>query len=99
MRPPMIPGTWPSKLAAMRHWMPVMPPRQRAYILVVNGRKVRQPVFVIGAPHSGSDLITRALKRTPGFHFTVGQPSVLNVVFAFARTPSIQQGRGEAAAT
>src|SRR6266568_223002 len=83
----------------MRHWMPVMPPRPRAYILVVNGRKVRQPVFVIGAPHSGANLITRALKRTPGFHFTVGQPGVLNVVFAFARTPSIQHGRGEAAAT
>src|SRR6266704_2984372 len=83
----------------MRHWMPVMPPRPRAYILVVNGRKVRQPVFVIGAPHSGANLITRALKRTPGFHFTVGQPSVLSVVYAFARTPSIQEGRGEAAAT
>jgi len=76
-----------------------MPPRPRPYILVVNGRKVRQPVFVFGAPHSGADLIARALKRTAGFHFTVGQPSVLNVVFAFARTPSIQQGRGEAAAT
>ncbi len=69
------------------------------FILVVNGRKVRQPVFVIGAPHSGADLFTRALKRTPGFHFTVGQPSVLSVVIAFARTPSIQEGRGEAAAT
>ena len=76
-----------------------MLPRPRPYILVVNGRKVRQPVFVLGAPHSGADLITRALKRTPGFHFTIGQPSVLNVVFAFARTPSIQHGRGEAAAT
>ncbi len=60
---------------------------------------MRQPVFVIGAPHSGADLVTGALKRTPGFHFTLGQPSVLNVVFAFARKPSIQQGRGEAAAT
>jgi hypothetical protein len=76
-----------------------MPPRPRPFILVVNGRKVRQPVFVIGAPHSGADLFTRALKRTPGFHFTVGQPSVLGVVIAFARTPSIQEGRGEAAAT
>lgn len=74
-----------------------MPPRP--YILVVNGRKVRQPVFVIGAPHSGADLLARALKRTPGFHLTIGQPSVLGVVIAFARTPSIQQGRGEAAAT
>lgn len=76
-----------------------MPPRPRPFILVVNGRKVRQPVFVIGAPHSGADLITRALKRTHGFHFTVGQPSVLSVVLAFARAPSIQEGRGEAAAT
>jgi Sulfotransferase family len=76
-----------------------MTPRPRPYILVVNGRKVRQPVFVIGAPHSGADLLTRALKRTPGFHFTVGQPSVLPVVVAFARTPSVQAGRGEAAAS
>ena len=76
-----------------------MPPRPRPHILVVNGRKVRQPVFVFGAPHSGTDLVTRALKRSQGFHFTVGQPSVRNVVFAFARTPSIQQGRDEAAAT
>jgi len=75
-----------------------MPTRPRPYILVVNGRKVRQPVFVIGAPHSGADLLTRTLKRTPGFHFTVGQPSVLSVVFAFARTPSISEGRGQAAA-
>ncbi len=74
-----------------------MPPR--AHILVVNGRKVHQPVFVIGAPHSGADLLARALKRTAGFHFTVGQPSVLSVVYAFARTPSIQLGRGAAAAT
>jgi hypothetical protein len=71
----------------------------RSYILVVNGRKVRQPVFVIGAPHSGVDLIARALKRSQGFHLTLGQPSVISVVYAFARAPSIQQGRGEAAAT
>jgi hypothetical protein len=70
----------------------------RSYILVVNGRKVRQPVFVIGAPHSGTDLLARALKRSRGFHFTVGQPSVVSVVYAFARTPSIQNGRGEATA-
>ncbi|HVB43470.1 MAG TPA: sulfotransferase [Streptosporangiaceae bacterium] len=74
-----------------------MPPRP--YILVVNGRKVRQPVFVIGAPHSGADLLARALKRTPGFHLTIGQPSVLSVVYAFARSPSIREGRGEATAT
>jgi hypothetical protein len=71
----------------------------RSYILVVNGRKVRQPVFVIGAPHSGADLLARALKQSQGFHFTVGQPSVVNVAYAFATTPSIQEGRGEAAAT
>jgi hypothetical protein len=71
----------------------------RSYILVVNGRKVRQPVFVIGAPHSGADLLARALKRSQGFHLTVGQPSVISVVYAFARAPSIQQGRGDAAAT
>lgn len=74
-----------------------MPPRP--YILVVNGRKVRQPVFVIGAPHSGADLLARALKQTAEFHLTIGQPSVLGVVYAFARRPSIQEGRGEAAAT
>jgi hypothetical protein len=74
-----------------------MPPRP--HILVVNGRKVRQPVFVIGAPYSGADLIARALKQSPGFHVTIGQQSVLSVVYAFARSPSIQRGRGEAAAT
>jgi Sulfotransferase family len=71
----------------------------RPHILVVNGRKVRQPVFVIGAPHSGVDLLASALKRSPGFHLTFGQHSVLSVVYAFARSPSIQRGRGEAAAT
>jgi hypothetical protein len=74
-----------------------MPPRP--HILVVNGRKVRQPVFVIGAPHSGADLLGRALKRSAGFHVTIGQRSVLSVVYAFAQSPSIQRGRGEAAAT
>jgi hypothetical protein len=74
--------------------MPVRPT-----ILVVNGRKVRQPVFVIGAPHSGVDLLARALKQAPGFHVTIGQRSVLSVVYAFARSPSIQRGRDEAAAT
>jgi Sulfotransferase family len=74
-----------------------MPPRP--HILVVNGRKVRQPVFIIGAPHSGADLLARALKSSPGFHLTIGQRSVMSVVYAFARSPSIQRGRGEAAAT
>jgi hypothetical protein len=68
------------------------------HILVVNGRKVRQPVFVIGAPHSGTDLVARALKRSVGFHVTIGQPSVTHVVYAFARRPSIARGRREAAA-
>src|SRR6266568_2523215 len=75
----------------------VMAPRP--HILVVNGRKVRQPVFLIGAPHSGADLLARALKRSDGFHVTIGQRSVVSVVYAFARSPSIQRGRGEAAAT
>jgi Sulfotransferase family len=70
----------------------------RPHILVVNGRKVRQPVFVIGAPHSGADLLGSVLKRSAGFHVTIGQPSVASIVHAFARSPSIQRGRGEAAA-
>ena len=74
-----------------------MPPRP--HILVVNGRKVRQPVFVIGAPHSGTDLLGRAIKQSPGFHLTIGQDAVQSVVYAFARSPSIQRGRGDAAAT
>jgi hypothetical protein len=69
------------------------------HILVVNGRKVRQPVFVLGAPHSGTELVARALKRTGGFHITMGQPSVLRVVRAFARRPSVSRGRAEAAAS
>ena len=71
----------------------------RPHILVVNGRKVRQPVFVIGAPHSGADLLGRALKQSAGFHVTIGQEAVQSVVYAFARSPSIPRGRGEAAAT
>jgi hypothetical protein len=74
-----------------------MPPR--AHILVVNGRKVRQPAFVIGAPHSGADLFGRALKQSAGFHVTIGQEAVQSVVYAFARSPSIQRGRSDAAAT
>jgi hypothetical protein len=71
----------------------------RPHILVVNGRKVHQPVFIIGAPHSGAELVARAVKQAPGFHVTIGQRSVLSVVYAFARSPSIQRGRDEAAAT
>ncbi len=74
-----------------------MPPR--THILIVNGRKVRQPVFVIGAPHSGADLLGRALKQSAGFHVTIGQEAVQSVVYAFARSPSIQRGRSDAAAT
>ena len=69
------------------------------HILVVNGRNVCQPVFVLGAPHSGTSLVARALKRSAGFHVTMGQPSVVHVVHAFARRPSISRDRGEAVAT
>src|SRR5580658_741292 len=69
------------------------------HILIVNSRSVHQPVFVVGAPHAGADLIGRALKASPGFHLTMGQPSVLRVVYAFARRPSMYQGRTQAAAT
>jgi hypothetical protein len=51
------------------------------HILIVNSRSVHQPVFVIGAPHSGADLIGRAVKASGGFHITIGQPSVLRVVY------------------
>jgi hypothetical protein len=74
-----------------------MPPRP--HILVVNGRKVYQPVFILGAPHSGTDLVGCALKRSSGFHVTIGQDAVQSVVYAFARSPSIQRGRSDAAAT
>lgn len=69
------------------------------HILIVNARKVSQPVFVIGAPHSGAEAIGRALKASAGFHVTIGQRSVLRVVYAFARKPSMYSGRGEAAAS
>ncbi|HUR01232.1 MAG TPA: sulfotransferase [Nonomuraea sp.] len=64
------------------------------HILVVNGIKVRRPVFLLGAPHSGADLLARALKRSPGFHVTMGRASVAHVVYAFARKPSIGQTSG-----
>ena len=72
--------------------------RSVRHILIVNGRKVQQPVFIIGAPHSGTHLLARALKRADGVHLTIGQSSVLRVIYAFARRPSIHDGRGEAAA-
>ncbi len=68
------------------------------HILIVNSRSVQQPIFVVGAPHSGADLIGRALKASPGFHVTMGQPSVLRTVYAFARRPSMHAGRTQAAA-
>lgn len=68
------------------------------HILIVNARKVTQPVFVIGAPHSGAEAVGRALKISPGFHVTIGQHAVLQAVYAFARRPSLYSGRGEAAA-
>jgi hypothetical protein len=68
------------------------------HILIVNARKVTQPVFVIGAPHSGAEVVGRALKISPGFHITIGSRSVLQAVYAFARKPSLYGGRGEAAA-
>jgi hypothetical protein len=74
-----------------------MPPAR--HILIVNSRSVHQPVFVVGAPQSGADLIGRALKASPGFHVTIGQPAVLRTVYAFARRPSMHQGRPQAAAT
>lgn len=61
------------------------------HILVVNGVKVRQPVFLVGAPHSGASLLARALKRSPGFHVTVDRRDVLKVALAFARQPSLTE--------
>jgi hypothetical protein len=75
------------------------PPAARPHILVVNGRKVRHPVFIIGAPQSGTEMLASALKRSAGFHVTLGQRWVVPVVQAFARTPSLARGRAEAAAT
>ncbi|MEU8272597.1 sulfotransferase [Sphaerisporangium sp. NPDC049002] len=68
--------------------------RPPTHILVVNGIKVRRPVFVLGAPHSGADLLARALKRSPGFHLTMGRAAVAHVVYAFARRPSIMRRKG-----
>jgi hypothetical protein len=72
-----------------------MPPR---HILIVNSRNVTQPVFVIGAPHSGAESVGRALKISPGFHVTIGRQPVLQAVYGFARRPSLYSGRGDAAA-
>jgi hypothetical protein len=68
--------------------------RPPTHILVVNGLKVRRPVFVVGAPHSGADLLARVLKRSTGFHVTMGRASVAHVVYAFARRPSMVTRNG-----
>ncbi|GLW65013.1 hypothetical protein Arub01_32570 [Actinomadura rubrobrunea] len=72
--------------------------RSTPHILVVNGTKVRRPVFILGSPHSGADLLARAVKRSKGFHLTMGRPGVLRVTYAFARRPSIAADRGRGAA-
>ncbi|WP_131741528.1 sulfotransferase family protein [Actinomadura roseirufa] len=72
--------------------------RSTPHILVINGTKVRRPVFVLGAPHSGAELLARAVKRSGGFHLTTGRPGVLRVVYAFARRPAIATERGQGAA-
>ncbi|MDL4777111.1 MULTISPECIES: sulfotransferase family protein [Thermomonosporaceae] len=72
--------------------------RSTPHILVINGTKVRRPVFVLGAPHSGAELLARAVKRSAGFHLTTGRPGVLRVAYAFARQPSIASDRERGAA-
>lgn len=67
--------------------------KQPPHILVVNGTKIRRPVFVLGAPHSGVDLVARALRRVPGFHISAGHVSVLDAVYAVARQPSMAHTR------
>ena len=68
------------------------------HILVVNGTKVRRPVFLLGAPHSGADLVARAIRQSATFHLTMGRPGVVRTVYAFARRPSIASERGAGAA-
>jgi hypothetical protein len=69
-----------------------------AHILVVNGTKVRRPVFVLGAPHSGTVPLARAIRSCEAFHLTLGRPNVLRTVYAFARRPSIANESGQGAA-
>lgn len=66
---------------------------QQPFILVVNSRVVRRPVFLIGAPHSGVGVLAGALGRCAGLYLTRGQPSVLQSIYALARRPSITHGR------
>lgn len=73
--------------------------KQSPYILVVNGAKVRRPVFVLGAPHSGVGLLSHALGRAPGFHLTTGHEAVLRAVYAVARQPSVAEGKASGTAS
>ncbi|CAM3878113.1 sulfotransferase [Nocardiopsis gilva] len=73
--------------------------KQPSYILVVNGTKVHRPVFVLGAPHSGVNLIARALRRAPGFHVGGGDTGVLNAIYAVARRPSVVEERASGTAS
>ena len=69
--------------------------RSARHILIVNGRKVQQPVFIIGAPHSGAHLLARALKRADAVHQTIGQSQ--RAARDLGRRPlPIHDGRGEA---
>lgn len=72
---------------------------QPPYILVVNGTKVHRPVFVLGAPHAGVNVIAHALRRAPGFHLGVGTPGVLNALYAVARRPSLAEESSSGTAT
>ncbi|WP_017558942.1 sulfotransferase family protein [Nocardiopsis baichengensis] len=67
--------------------------KQPPHILVANGTKVRRPVFVLGAPHSGTDLLARALGRAPGFLVRAGHTAVMNAVYTVARRPSLAEER------
>ena len=72
--------------------------KQPPYILVVNGAKVRRPVFVIGAPHSGTDLVAGALGRAPGVLLRAGHPAVSGAVYTVARKPGVAEERSSGAA-
>lgn len=69
-----------------------------SHILVVNGTKVRRPIFLLGAPHSGTDLLALALRNSAAVHLTMGRPNVVRTVYAFARRPSIASESGAGAA-
>lgn len=73
--------------------------KQPPHILVANGTKVRRPVFVLGAPHSGTDLLARALARAPGFLVRAGHTAVMNAVYTVARRPSLAEERASGTST